>query len=203
MKVFLSILVTVIGICRYPSHAFTTQQLVILRQQQQQTLIESRRSNTYVLETNINCLFEDTRRILRKPSHFVGISNIGKVRSDPWQLQSIDNAKSVYSLTENKNDPPHHDNNLNQRRRQLLSVPFIALLATISDIKPSHARGLVQFPCKNGLANTYNLLRVGQTILEEEGMQFYTLLVFMFLIINLYTIYKLLYICCCLNFTQT
>jgi len=58
-----------------------------------------------------------------------------------------------------------------QRRRILLSPP--TLLGLLSPLllhpaPPSEARGLVQFPCPK-LSNTYHFLRVGTTLLEEEG----------------------------------
>jgi hypothetical protein len=88
--------------------------------------------------------------------------------------------------------PPLHDNNTNDSplnlvssssrqipdgvvedatRRNLLASTltpplFLLLLGTTS---PAQARGLVQFPCTAPLANTYHLLRVGTSLLEEEG----------------------------------
>jgi hypothetical protein len=35
--------------------------------------------------------------------------------------------------------------------------------------RPSWARGLVKFPCKTPLSNTYHLMRAGTSMLEEEG----------------------------------
>ena len=57
-----------------------------------------------------------------------------------------------------------------QRRRLLLSPPttLALLLPLLLPAPPSEARGLVQFPCPK-LSNTYHFLRVGTTLLEEEG----------------------------------
>ena len=57
-----------------------------------------------------------------------------------------------------------------QRRRLLLSPPttLALLLPLLLPAQPSEARGLVQFPCPK-LSNTYHFLRVGTTLLEEEG----------------------------------
>lgn len=58
-----------------------------------------------------------------------------------------------------------------QRRRLLLSptiLPALLLPLLLTASQPSEARGLVQFPCPK-LSNTYHFLRVGTTLLEEEG----------------------------------
>jgi hypothetical protein len=48
-----------------------------------------------------------------------------------------------------------------------LAVMFHKIMTGSSSV--AHARGLVQFPCNNGLSNSYHFLRVGTTMLEEEG----------------------------------
>ena len=56
------------------------------------------------------------------------------------------------------------------RRRRVLLTPAAAVALALSPwpVERSEARGLVQFPCPK-LSNTYHLLRVGTTLLEEEG----------------------------------
>jgi hypothetical protein len=120
--------------------------------------------------------------LIKNPQHNY-IPNIIHFRTHQQRLQSMnDDIKSVHAQPNihyqsiNKNDksidcPPDASNNKNvNKRRQLLSIPLMTLMTTVLDTQPSHARGLVQFPCKKGLANTYHFLRVGQTMLEEEGM---------------------------------
>ena len=72
------------------------------------------------------------------------------------------------TLQSNADDMP--DNNSNHRNRRDFLVSLTTLLSTLgSHSAPASARGLVQFPCPDGLANTYHFLRVGTTLLEEEG----------------------------------
>jgi hypothetical protein len=57
-------------------------------------------------------------------------------------------------------------------RRQFLlysTSVYTSIIVQTSNIKAAHARGLVHFPCVTPLANTYNLMRVGCTLLEEDG----------------------------------
>jgi hypothetical protein len=53
-------------------------------------------------------------------------------------------------------------------RREFLFSTLIAPI--VASARTASARGLVQFPCKTPLANSYHFLRVGTTLLEEEGM---------------------------------
>jgi hypothetical protein len=63
--------------------------------------------------------------------------------------------------------------NANHRRQFLWSTIVAPVTSTMvvgcSSPYVAAARGLVQFPCKVPLANTYNLMRVGISLLEEEG----------------------------------
>jgi hypothetical protein len=63
--------------------------------------------------------------------------------------------------------------NASHRRQFLWSTivaPVTSTMVGCSSPYVAAARGLVQFPCKVSLANTYNLMRVGMSLLEEEGM---------------------------------
>jgi hypothetical protein len=62
----------------------------------------------------------------------------------------------------------------NNDRRQflwsaLVTTPIATLLAATARPLPASARGLVHFPCTTPLANSYHLMRVGTTLLEEDG----------------------------------
>jgi hypothetical protein len=61
-----------------------------------------------------------------------------------------------------------HPNCLNNRRHFLWTTLCTPILLTL-DSKMASARGLVYFPCRTPLANSYHLMRVGITLLEEEG----------------------------------
>jgi len=60
------------------------------------------------------------------------------------------------------------------RRKMLLqtlaATTISPLVALLSDPKPSNSMGLVQFPCKAGLSNTYNVMRAGESLLEEQNL---------------------------------
>lgn len=60
-------------------------------------------------------------------------------------------------------------NCFNRRHLLLSSMLMITSTSTLSLSKPAIARGLVHFPCVKSLANSYHFLRVGLTLLEEEG----------------------------------
>ena len=57
------------------------------------------------------------------------------------------------------------------RRQLLLSSALSVSSLLMSPSRPASARGLVQFPVDNpdNLLNTYHFLRVGTSLLEEEG----------------------------------
>jgi hypothetical protein len=57
------------------------------------------------------------------------------------------------------------------RRNLLLSLPLMLSItaAAFGSPQPAHAQ-LVQFPCKEGLANTYHFMRAGESLLEEQNM---------------------------------
>jgi broad specificity phosphatase PhoE len=57
-------------------------------------------------------------------------------------------------------------------RRSFLDSSWLAamLLTTTSSSSPAQARGLVQFPCREPLGNTYHFMRAGQSLLEEEDI---------------------------------
>lgn len=61
---------------------------------------------------------------------------------------------------------------LDSRRRKLLHRTIEVITGCgVTFVSPKYveARGLVQFPCPNGLANSYHFLRVGTSLFEEEG----------------------------------
>lgn len=78
------------------------------------------------------------------------------------------------SRTFAKEDADDEDLLLSQQRRRLLTLWTVAAAPLFLTTKPSSAsaRGLVQFPCKKPLGNTYHLLRAGTSLLEEQGMFF-------------------------------
>jgi hypothetical protein len=55
------------------------------------------------------------------------------------------------------------------RRNVLLSLPLSAAAAAFGRPQPAQAH-LVQFPCKEGLKNTYHFMRAGESLLEEQNM---------------------------------
>jgi broad specificity phosphatase PhoE len=64
-----------------------------------------------------------------------------------------------------------------RRRRRLVALPFLAAVAAacaslpfFSVVPSAGARGLVQFPLKRPLLNTYHLLRAGSSLLEEQDV---------------------------------
>lgn len=69
------------------------------------------------------------------------------------------------------NNAPTHC--LNRRNLLLSSILMITSTSTLSLPKPAMARGLVHFPCVRSLANSYHFLRVGATLLEEDGKKKY------------------------------
>lgn len=68
----------------------------------------------------------------------------------------------------------HEDTRQNTTRRKFMQSSFFVLQCTITLhgklIPEADARGLVQFPCKNGLMNNYIFMRSGQSLLEEENV---------------------------------
>lgn len=60
--------------------------------------------------------------------------------------------------------------------RRSLTGPASAAMATVlAEASPplaplATARGLVVFPCKNGLQCTYHLMRAGESLMEEDGV---------------------------------
>jgi broad specificity phosphatase PhoE len=63
-----------------------------------------------------------------------------------------------------------------RRRRRLVALPFLAAAACASSsfffpaVPAAGARGLVQFPLRRPLLNTYHLLRAGSSLLEEQDV---------------------------------
>jgi hypothetical protein len=68
------------------------------------------------------------------------------------------------------NAPPHH---FHRRHLLLSSILMLTSTSTLSLPNAVMARGLVHFPCVKSLANSYHFLRVGVTLLEEEGKKNY------------------------------
>lgn len=103
-------------------------------------------------------------------------------RHGPLLYQSFDpeNKDSSNSPLENndKNEASIFGQNYKSSRRSFLSslvIPTSALLTANMQpsIKPANAGGkpgLVQFPCKNGLGNTYHFMRAGQSLLEADDV---------------------------------
>jgi hypothetical protein len=62
---------------------------------------------------------------------------------------------------------------LDSRRRNLLlkwtQRMMIGYGVFLPSVQSAQARGLVQFPCPKGLANSYHFLRVGTSLFEQEG----------------------------------
>jgi hypothetical protein len=55
------------------------------------------------------------------------------------------------------------------RRNVLFSLPLFTTAAAFGRPEPAQAK-LVQFPCKEGLMNTYHFMRAGESLLEEQNM---------------------------------
>lgn len=88
---------------------------------------------------------------------------------------SIGNTKIKHRVTTDptsQNPSTKNDDSPNDWcRRQLLLSSAVMLTSTItlSLSQAASARGLVHFPCVRSLANTYHFMRVGVTLLEEQG----------------------------------
>ena len=98
---------------------------------------------------------------------------------------NLQSANDEYDDTEWKNNvseylilpthKPSASNNTNPyhlHRRQFLFSSLMLLTSTTTTLflPPSaSARGLVHFPCVRPLANSYHFMRVGVTLLEEQG----------------------------------
>ena len=72
--------------------------------------------------------------------------------------------------TTNKAPPVHQ---FHRRHLLLSSILMLTSSSTLLFPKAVMARGLVHFPCVKYLANSYHFLRVGVTLLEEEGKKKY------------------------------
>jgi hypothetical protein len=55
------------------------------------------------------------------------------------------------------------------RRNMLFSLPLCTAAAAFGRPQPAQAK-LVQFPCTEGLMNTYHFMRAGESLLEEQNM---------------------------------
>jgi hypothetical protein len=42
------------------------------------------------------------------------------------------------------------------------------LAGGVAQQEPANARGLVMFPCKDAMSNTYHIMRAGESLLEEN-----------------------------------
>ncbi len=103
----------------------------------------------------------------------------GKSFSVPLSVQRLNLRNHMTSLrakTKEDNDNDGHHNTMdkkNQRaevtRRTLISTCSLFSTSLLIDPQPSNA-GLVQFPCKYDLMNTYHLMRAGESLLESENI---------------------------------
>eukprot|EP00978_Attheya_sp_CCMP212_P003573 scaffold7494_cov55-Attheya_sp.AAC.5 len=83
---------------------------------------------------------------------------VEQVRLTPRRSMTDDDCESDISI---------NDVSIRSRRRILLSLPLV-LAGGVAQQEPANARGLVQFPCKERMSNTYHIMRAGQSILEEN-----------------------------------
>ena len=83
------------------------------------------------------------------------------------------NAQLSAKISQEPNEPNnsnHISSNISALSRRNVLQKSIAL-STLLNIKPSNSMGLVQFPCKEGtLSNTYNVMRAGESLLEESNL---------------------------------
>ena len=65
---------------------------------------------------------------------------------------------------------PMTPKNIDRRRFFVDSLCWAAGVAALAPTETAQARGLVQFPCREGLGNTYHFMRAGESILESEDI---------------------------------
>jgi hypothetical protein len=118
------------------------------------------RPNQYCLHTS-NSLFLATERRVSCTN------NISFLNSRRRCHSCLKRNTSVSKFLTTTDDIEHSC--LDSRRRKFLFLTNSFILGFVASVKQVEARGLVQFPCPNGLANSYHFLRVGISLLEEEG----------------------------------
>jgi hypothetical protein len=134
----------------------------------------------FVPSTNVGQLFRNIKRDTLKTKQQTTNNNklLNQQYNDVQRILLKQGAESRSSNDDDRrlvndynNDDDSNIVNSNNRRR-LMSLPislFGIQCINTNNNNPAFARGLVEFPCKKGLANTYHFLRVGTTLLEEEG----------------------------------
>eukprot|EP00545_Synedropsis_sp_CCMP1620_P000558 CAMPEP_0119003744 /NCGR_PEP_ID=MMETSP1176-20130426/742_1 /TAXON_ID=265551 /ORGANISM="Synedropsis recta cf, Strain CCMP1620" /LENGTH=525 /DNA_ID=CAMNT_0006955369 /DNA_START=122 /DNA_END=1699 /DNA_ORIENTATION=- len=73
------------------------------------------------------------------------------------------------ATNDNNNDAPSTTDSSVRRHLFEMMLAGVATVAVVPPVAPAHAK-LIQFPCAEGLGNTYHFMRAGESLLEADNL---------------------------------